>query len=226
MGATHRWLLYVFRRVFKVSKEGTRNVGPQLKATFGSVTRIGAHRAKEFLFALPILIIFIRELYSERRKIEAQKQLIIVGAAAVLSTLGMLATWGLLSSLPFQIVILIANPFIGVPLLFSSTLVITTVLVTLIWLIIYVLNVLLSDDPVYQMIHDQFLPPDTQAILSEIQLDIEKSCDDLDELRRVVQERLAAKGSDADTRKIERDLKKIEKRIRKRAAKKLGEVVT
>ena len=92
---------------------------------------------------------------------------------------------------------------------------------TTVWLIIYVLNLVLADDPVYLRIRDQFLPPSAQEVLSDLQTEIESGGADLDALRAVVEEKLKARGSKADANQPERDLQRLEKRFRSRGHAKL-----
>lgn len=204
----------VFSRVFRTSKEATRELGPQLNAAMQSISKIGTKRMKEFIAALPIFVLFVRELLRQRGEVQAQKQLFIIGAAAALSTLGMVVLGSMLSSLPIQILLLVTHPFIGIPLLLSEGLVIVIIMVMLSWLIIYALNFVLADDPTYQRIREQFLPPNTQAVLADIQAEIESSGADLEALRRVVEERLKARGSEEDAEKLEKKLQRLEKRLR------------
>jgi hypothetical protein len=213
----------VFSRVFRATKEATREAGPQLNAAVISVSKIGTKRIKEFIAALPIFILFVRELLRQRDQIQAKKQLFIIGAASALSTLGLVLIGGLLSSLPFQLLLLVTHPYIGLPLLISQGTFITAVMVVIVWLIIYVLNFALSDDPVYQQIRDQFLPPSTQAILSDVQTEIENGGADLEALRAVVEERLKARGSKADANKLDKELERLEKRFRNKAYSRLVE---
>lgn len=211
----------VFSKVFRASKDVTRDLAPQLNAAVRSVSRIGVKRVKEFIVAVPIFILFVRELLRQRDHVDAQKQLIIIGAAAALSTLGLVLLGGLLGSLPVQLLLLFTHPWIGVPLLVSGGLVIASIMLVLVWLIIYVLNLVLADDPVYLRIRDQFLPLSAQEILSDLQTEIESGGADLDALRAVVEEKLKARGSKADANQLERDLQRLEKRFRSRVHAKL-----
>lgn len=213
----------VFSKVFRASKGVTRDLAPQLNAAVRSVSRIGVKRVKEFIVAVPIFILFVRELLRQRDHVDAQKQLIIIGAAAALSTLGLVLLGGLLGSLPVQLLLLFTHPWVGVPLLVSGGLVIASIMLVLVWLIIYVLNLALADDPVYLRIRDQFLPLSAQEILSDLQTEIESGGADLDALRAVVEEKLKARGSKADANQLERDLQRLEKRFRSRVYAKLAD---
>lgn len=214
----------IFSRVFKAPREATRELGAQLGPAVQGVSRIGTKRLKEFLAALPIFVMFVLELLRQRQQLQAQKQLMIIGAAAALSTLGLLFLGALMSSLPVQFLLLFTHPFIGVPLLFSSSLVITSVIAVMVWLIVYVLNITLADDPTYQKIREQFLPPNAQDVLTDLQEEIESSGVDLQALRTTVEERLIASGSKADAKKLERSLGRIEKGLRRKMRDRVDEV--
>jgi hypothetical protein len=198
---------------------------PQLEAAVRSISKLGIKRVREFILAVPIFILFVRELLRQRDQVDAQKQLIIIGAAAAISTLGLVLLGGLLGSLPVQLLLLFTHPWIGAPLLVSGGLTIASIMLVLVWLIIYVLNRVLAGDPAYQRIREQFLPPSAQEILSDLQAEIESSGADLDALRVVVEEKLKARGSKADANQLERDLQRLEKRFRSRVRAKLSGTV-
>jgi hypothetical protein len=198
---------------------------PQLEAAVRSISKLGIKRVREFILAVPIFILFVRELLRQRDQVDAQKQLIIIGAAAAISTLGLVLLGGLLGSLPVQLLLLFTHPWIGAPLLVSGGLTIASIMLVLVWLIIYVLNRVLAGDPAYQRIREQFLPPSAQEILSDLQAEIESSGADLDALRVVVEEKLKARGSKADANQLERDLQRLEKRFRSRVHAKLSGTV-
>jgi hypothetical protein len=224
MKVSVRLISAAFSRVFRTSKEVSRELGPQLGSAVQIVSKLGAKRIREFIAALPIFVLFVRELLRQRADVQAQKQLFVVGAAAALSTLGLVMLGGVLSSLPVQVLLLFTHPFIGIPLLVSEGLAIAAVMVLLVWLIIYALNFVLADDPAYQRIRDEFLPPSTQAVLADVQAEIENGGADLESLRNVVQERLKARGSKADAEKLEKELQRLEKRFRGKAISRLSKV--
>jgi hypothetical protein len=98
-------------------------------------------------------------------------------------------------------------------------------MIVLLWLIIYVLNLVLADDPAYQRIRDEFLPRETQAVLADVQSEIERGGTDLEALRKVVEERLMARGTKGDAEKLEKGLQRLEKRFISRSSARLEEVV-
>lgn len=213
MSIAQRLATAAFARVFRASGETVNRARPQLNAAVSAIAKIGPKKIKEFLLSLPIFLAFVRELLRERGQLEAQKQLFIIGAAASLSTLGLVILGGVLSSLPMQLLLLFTHPWLGIPLLFSSGLVISAVMIVIVWLIVYVLNLVLSNDPAYQRVRDRFLPPSAQAVLAEVQAEIEASGASIDALRKVVEERLIVRGSKADSKKLERQLIRLEKRL-------------
>lgn len=225
MGIATQLVSTVFSRVFRAPKDDTRKLMPQLEAAVRSISKLGIKRVREFILAVPIFILFVRELLRQRDQVDAQKQLIIIGAAAAISTLGLVLLGGLLGSLPVQLLLLFTHPWIGAPLLVSGGLTIASIMLVLVWLIIYVLNRVLAGDPAYQRIREQFLPPSAQEILSDLQAEIESSGADLDALRVVVEEKLKARGSKADANQLERDLQRLEKRFRSRVRAKLSGTV-
>jgi len=223
MTITTRLVSTVFSRVFRASKDVIRESRPQLDSIVINVSKIGVKRIREFVAALPIFILFVRELLRQRHQVEAQKQLLIIGAAAALSTLGLVVLGSLLSSLPFQLLLLVTHPFVGLPLLLSESLVISSIMVVLVWLIIYVLNLALADDLAYQRIRKEFLPASAQSALADVQAEIEGGGVDLARLSAVVEERLRERGVGADTKKLEKQLRRVEKRIRRKVLPRLAE---
>jgi len=223
MTITTRLVSTVFSRVFRASKDVIRESRPQLDSIVINVSKIGVKRIREFVAALPIFILFVRELLRQRHQVEAQKQLLIIGAAAALSTLGLVVLGSLLSSLPFQLLLLVTHPFVGLPLLLSESLVISSIMVVLVWLIIYVLNLALADDLAYQRIRKEFLPASAQSALADVQAEIEGGGVDLARLSAVVEERLRERGVGADAKKLEKQLRRVEKRIRRKVLPRLAE---
>lgn len=225
MNIAHRLATAVFARVFRASRETVDRTRPQLNAAVSAIAKIGPRKIKEFLLSLPIFLAFVRELLRERGQLEAQKQLFVIGAAASLSTLGLVILGGVLSSLPVQLLLVFTHPWLGIPLLISGGLVISAVMIVLVWLIIYVLNLILSDDPAYQRVRDRFLPPSAQAVLAGVQAEIEASGASIDALRKVVEERLIVRGSKSDAKKLDRQLLQLEKRLRNASSARLSETL-
>jgi hypothetical protein len=216
----------VFSRVFRSPAKSTASILPALSSAVEAVSRLGANRLKEFLAALPIFVVFLRELLRRRNEVGSQKQLVIIGAAAAFSTLVLVALGGLLGSLPVQLVLLVTHPWVGLPLFLSTGLVLSSIMAALVWLIVYVLNVALSDDPIYRDVRDKFMPPTTREILATLQNEIEDSGADIEALREAVEERLKARASAADAAKLEKELQRIESQLRRATARKLVEHAT
>jgi len=64
----------LFSCVFKTTKEVSRGLGPQLSAAVHSISKIGMKRMKEIIAALPIFVLFVRELLRQRSEIQAQEE--------------------------------------------------------------------------------------------------------------------------------------------------------
>lgn len=207
----------VFSFVFRASKETSKDASAELVAAFNAVRRIGTARIKEFILALPIFIEFVRQLLKHRANISAKKQLYIIGAAASLTTLGLLVVVSVLSSLPVQLLLILSYPVIGIPLLVSGGLVISTITIVMAWLIIYFLNLMMADDPIYQMVREQYVPKHTQEVLDAVKVDLEQSGADMQKLRTVMENQLQARGSDADPQKLNAKLEKLESRLQSKA---------
>jgi hypothetical protein len=92
-------------------------------------------------------------------------------------------------------------------------------------LIIYALNLALEDDPANQRIREQFIPPSMQDMLDEVRAEIEGSGADLDRMRNVIEERLKARGLKTEAEMLEKDLRRLEKRVRTKASDRLTEII-
>lgn len=215
----------VFSKVFGSSKKEARSVAPTVGMAVQAISRFGTERVKEFFLALPIFVLFVRELLRQRHELEAQKQIVIIGAAASVSTLGIVVLVGVLGSLPVQLLLLVSHPYLGVPLLVTQGLTIALIVTVLVWLVVYVLNFVLEGDATYQRIRAQIIPPNAQQMLAELQSEIERSGADLRSLRKVVQKELIERGSKADARKVEKTLARLEKRIHRRLSDQFEKVV-
>lgn len=214
MVAMNRIASFVFSRVYAVPKDMMQKAGPQLNAAIKSVLNIGKGKVKEFIAALPIIILFVRELLRQRKQAQAQKQLYIIGAAAAIAALGSAVIAMLLASFLMQLVLLFTHPFLGLALLLAQNVTIAAIITTLIWLIIYVLNYIMADDPVYQKIRDEFLPQNTRTILDEIKTEIESGKVDLEILKNVVETYMKENGSEEDAEKLDGIRKRLEKRTK------------
>lgn len=216
----------VFSRVFQASRESTKSIAPQLEQGLKSLSKIGTTKMKEFLVAIPLLVQFVIVLVRNREKFESQKKLLIIGVAATLATLLLTALSFTLGSTIFQFGLLFVHPLAAFALFSSEKLLITSIVVFLTWLIIYVLNTALADDPQFKEIRDGFLPQSAQEILNEVQNEVENGgLAKLDELRKVVEQHLMANGSKADVTKVERQLQRIERRLKGKAFAKMAAAV-
>lgn len=211
-------LTRVVSRVFELPKDVSSELIPEVERAVSGIAKVGARQVKEMVLALPIFLLFVRELLSRRNEFEAQKQLFVIGAAAAFSTLGMVILGTALSSLPVQILLLFSNPALAIALLTSGGLFIAAVIVLLSWLIIYALNFVLDDDPAFQKIRDEFLPPETKALVKDIEKAVRKGGGDPDKLGKAVAKGLKARGKGANAAELEKSLTRVHGRLQARDA--------
>lgn len=213
-------------RVFGAKKEKSAPIVSELQTAVQAIAKIGARRVKEIILALPIFVRFVGELFRNRAQLQAKKQLFVVGAAAALSTLGLTTLATVLGSLPFQFVLLFSHPWLAVALFTAGGLTISCVIVVLVWLIIYALSFVLDDDPTFQRIRDEVLSPGAKEMLADVQTTIEREGGDIAALGEFARVQLEEKGASADPLKVEKDLERLESRVkragRSRRARKAG----
>lgn len=214
MGLRSKAASAAFSKVFGSSRTASKSVSPQLGAMVGAVASAGGKRIFEFMVAIPVFMCFIRELLANRDRVDARKRLIIVGSAAAMSTLGLTFVVFFITSLPFQIAFTFSNPVLGFLLFFSGGIIIPAIIVSLVWLIIYVLNCAMEGDPVFQEVKQRLLPADVGDLIRSLSDDIERSGVNLTDLRTVVEERIVAKGSESDAGLAEKDLAKLEEKLK------------
>lgn len=220
-------LTYLFGLIFKTSKETAQTAKGDLVKVFSAISKIGAHRIKEFLATVPIFIEFFIHLIKEKDKLEKSRQLLLVGAAAALSTLVGFLIVSVLGSWTVQIALIISFPLLGIPLFLATGLAITTIVVLFIWLVVFVLNKALSDDPEYQVIRDGYLSAPAKKILSDIETLVNDSQSDRIEeasapsdpthLYKLVETQLLEQGGKTDADKIADKLEKIQSKLSKKS---------
>lgn len=216
-------------RVFGAPKGQSRALMPEIVKAVEAISKFGGTRVKEMILALPILLLFVRELLRNRKQLQAQKQLFVIGAAAALSTLGLTVLGGLLSSLPFQIALFFAHPWAAIALFTSGGLLAACVIIVLAWLIIYALTFVLSDDPEFQKVRDIVLTPQSKQMLEQVEAAIEQAGGDVEKLREFASEQLETLGRRAEPAAVEKDLgrmdklagKRLSRRARNRRARKI-----
>lgn len=198
-----------FRWVFKTSKETSEKAKQDLVVAVGSLAKMGVARLREFLAAIPMFVLFVRELIIRRKEFEAQSELMLVGAGAALTTLLTIFFVGTLSALPTQIALILAYPLLGIPLLFATGLTLSALVVFLVWIIIFVLNLAFADSLIFRDVRDRFLTKKTQEILIEVQNQIENSGADLTSLSAVVEQSLIDRGAKGNAEKVEGKLRQV-----------------
>jgi hypothetical protein len=211
--------------MFKASKETAQSAGTDLARVFSAISKIGAYQIKEFLAAVPIFIEFFVHLMKERHRLEASRQLLLVGGAAALSTLLGFLIVSVLGSWTVQLALIIAFPLLGVPLFLATGLAIATTIVLFVWLVIFVLNKALADDPAYQVIRERYLSTPAKRILSDID-DIVKEresdrtsktsgASNPDQLYQLVEKQLRERGkvADADVANVISELEKMQTKL-------------
>jgi len=220
-------LTRLFGFIFKASKETAQSAGGDLVRVFSAISRIGAYRTKEFLATIPIFVEFFLYLMKERDKLDKRRQLLLVGAAAALSSLVGFLIVSVLGSWTVQVALMISFPLLGVPLFFATGLAITTIIVLFIWLVVFVLNKALSDDPAYQAIRDGYLPTQVRQVLTDIEAMVNDGqgaettatpdASDPRTLYELVEVQLLEQGEKADVADVVNRLEKIEKKLKRKS---------
>jgi hypothetical protein len=183
----------IFSWVFKTSKETTQSAKEDIfKATI-ALSNIGGKRLREFLSAVPMLILFVRELVVKRKQFDAKSEMMILGAGVALGTLFTISIFSALSSISLQAMLLFTYPIVGIPLFFATQSVLVAIVVFLVWLI-------------------AFVPESTQEMLESVQSEVAHSGADLQLLNEVVTQSLNQRGINADadalTKRLDRAAKK------------------
>tara|TARA_R110001583_G_scaffold195553_2_gene376058 strand:- start:3188 stop:3958 length:771 start_codon:yes stop_codon:yes gene_type:complete len=159
---------FFFGWIFRATKEDSKNASELLVKGARALSSLGGKRLRDFLVAMPLFMLFIRELVVQREKLGSKHELLIVGAGAALGTLMTAVTVSILTSLPFQFMLLVAHPIFGVSLIASSTLLITSIVVLMVWLNMHLLNSVFEENEIFISIKNSFIPSREQALLTEI----------------------------------------------------------
>ena len=216
-------LVYLFGFVFKASKETAQSAANELVELFTALSKIGGSQIKEFLATIPIFLEFFIHLIKNKDQLENGRQLLLVGAATALSSMIGLLIVSVLGSWTVQLALVVAFPLLGVPLFLATGLAITTIIVLFIWLVIFVLNKALADDPAYQKIRDGYLTPKTIKILSDIEAVVKQdqitspsaAVSNTEHLYQIIENQLFEQGAKADVSKVILKLEKIKIKLSK-----------
>lgn len=207
-------LTKVVQRVFALPGEVSAELMPELEKAASGIAKIGARQVKDMILALPIFLLFVRELLRRREEFAAQKQLFVIGAAAAFSTLGLVVLGTALTNLPVQILLLFSNPALAIFLLTSGGLFIAAVIILLSWLIIYALTFVLADDPIFEKVRDEFLTPRAKKVLRNVEKAVRNGGADPEKMRRAVEKALKSRGKSSDARKLEKSLGRVQRKLK------------
>lgn len=192
----------IFGWIFQASKSATDDAKEDIFSAVKALVRIGGPTLREFLASVPIFVLFVRELVVRRKELGSQAELMVLGAGSALGVLLTSVVVTLMSGLAFQSLLLMTWPVVGIPLFFATSISIFSVVVFLVWIIVFVLNSAFSENPVFKEIRNRFLPESARALLDTLQVEVERSGADLGTLSALVSESLNKRGEDADGKKL------------------------
>lgn len=210
----------VFEWVFKANKDVVRSARTDIYSAVKGLSKLSGKQLREFLAAIPIFVSFVIVLVENRKKLDAQKELIIIGAGAALGTI---CTWlvvSVLTATTVQLSLAVAWPMLGVPLLVSTSAFIFAIVVFLVWAIVFALNTALSSNENFRHIRDQFLKPKSIEMLGLVSDTIagveandtaeqkHEKRSKLSSIGEVVNEALSAQGEKANTEAVVENLKR------------------
>lgn len=209
-------VLKVFEKVFDVAKGTSEHCRKELTLVYDALASIGVKRLREIVFAVPVFVLFIRELIRRRDQLQAQNRLYVVGAGAALSTLLAVIAGGLITGLPFQIAFFLAHPALAIIIFTSGTTVVTAAVAVIVWLTIYVLTLVLADDPIFQEVYKRFVSADLHEMFQDVSTQVSQQGEQITQLQNLVGEQLLARGMAADPTKIDRQLFRWERLIKRK----------
>jgi hypothetical protein len=192
----------IFGSIFQTSKVATDDAKEDLFSAVKALVRIGGPKLREFLASVPIFVLFVRELVVRRKELGSEAELMVLGAGSALGVLLTSVVVTLMSGLAFQSLLLVTWPVVGIPLFFATSISIFSVVVFLVWIIVFVLNSTFSANPVFMEIRNRFLPESARALLDTLEEEVKQSEADLDALSALVSESLNRRGVDTDGKKL------------------------
>lgn len=199
----------IFAWIFQTSKIATDSAKEDIFSAVKALILIGGPKLREFLASVPIFVLFVRELVVRRKELGSQAELMVLGAGSALGILLTSVVVVLMSGLAFQSLLLMTWPVVGIPLFFATSISIFSVVVFLVWMIIFVLNSAFSENSIFMEIRNRFIPESTSALLDTLQMEVEKSGADLNALGALVSESLNKRGVKADGKKLEERLEQL-----------------
>lgn len=199
----------IFGWIFQTSRAAIDDAKEDIFSAVKALFRIGGPKLREFLASVPIYVLFVRELVVRRNELGSKAELMVLGAGSALGVLLTSIVVTLMSGLAFQSLLLISWPLVGIPLFFATSISIFSVVVFLVWIIVFVLNTAFSKNPIFLEIRDKFLPEEARGLLDTLQAEVEKSGADLDTLSSLVSESLNKRGKGADGKKLADRLEQV-----------------
>lgn len=193
-------------KVFGGAKKISATCKDELSLVADIVSKFGIKRLKEIVFALPVFVAFVKELVRRRDQLQAQNRLYVIGAGAALSSLLAVIAGGLVTALPFQVVFFFAHPALALIFLTSGGTVIAAAIAVIVWLTIYVLTLVMQDDPIFKEVYARFVAADVDKMFSEVSAEIQAKGGDLDHLTAYVREGLRERGKAARPKAVVRRL--------------------
>jgi hypothetical protein len=203
----------IFKKVFNLNKDSVRDVEDDLANLIKALLRLGGKEIREFIAAVPIFMKFVAQLVERRSEFKNGSPLMLVGAGAVLGSVPVILSVSLLSSLPIQLSIFLANPFLGLALIFSTQAVIFAVVVLVVWVTIFVLNKAFANDPLYLQIRDEFLSPQQRSVLDTVSEQVSDQGESLEKITSMVEQSLKAQGEAGSAKEIGERLSKKEDQL-------------
>lgn len=214
------FLSWIVKSIFGFNRRAGKDVKSDVKETLGFLVSLSGKRVREFIFAVPVFLTFIKELVKRREEFETEHQLVMAGVGVMLGSLPIYIVLFTLSSLPVQMSLAASMPLIGVPLLAASTTFLFTLGAFLFWLLIYILNGMFSSHEIYVDVRNRFLPQHEREIIDNISEDLRERGVDIDRLAEVAVNSIKERGKagmvvdlEELNVRIERASKKVSKEL-------------
>lgn len=158
----------LFGNVFNINKDLVKDARGDIYLAIKGLSKMSGAQLRAFLAAVPIFISFVIVLIKNRDKFDAQKELMIVGAAAVLTTICSWIVVVVLTTTAVQVSIAFAMPVVGIPLLISTTAFVFSVVVFLVWIVMFALNTVFYNNDDFNYIKQQFLGDEQRKLFDGV----------------------------------------------------------
>lgn len=202
----------IFSWVFKTSKETAEDVKSDIFSAIRALFRLGGAQLREFLSSVPIFVLFVRELVSQRKTLGAQAEIMVLGAGVAMGTL---LTWVVvltLSAASVQFFLVASMPWLGIPLVAATSATIFAVVTFIAWIIVYALNLAFAGNPAFEEIKNRFLPESSRLMLDKVLAEVGSSGANVGALQSAVSKSLCEQGENADPIQVQKKLSKVAKR--------------